>query len=283
VYGLAEQDPYVYFTTDGPGRVERVLKTSTAAPPELLANTGGAPTGIALQGGWLYWTSQFDGTISRMLPDGGMRQLLASGQPKAADIALDGTSIYFTRYIGPAGDLRVMLDGGTPTTLVSPLFQPLGVVVDETYVYYMLRGAPTAPPGVIGVWRVDKNDPANKEQLTFGEASSSLGIDGNAVYASDESQNAIVRIDKATGVATAIVHDVVPDALAIDETNVYWTDPTRGVVASAPKMGGAVTPLAVGQLLGTSTGTFGPALVMVDDTTVYWLAEASGILWAVPK
>jgi len=70
--------------------------------------------------------------------------------------------------------------------------------------------------------------------------------------------------------------------LAIDGTNVYWTDyggsgggsSTNGTVMKAPLAGGAATMLASNQ--------GGPAGITVDPSNVYWVNYTSGTVMSVP-
>jgi hypothetical protein len=71
-----------------------------------------------------------------------------------------------------------------------------------------------------------------------------------------------------------------PWAMAIDATNVYWTDcgdPSGGYVMTVPKAGGAVVALATGDRLSG---------IAVNGSNVYWVAansdSSSGMIMTVP-
>jgi hypothetical protein len=71
-----------------------------------------------------------------------------------------------------------------------------------------------------------------------------------------------------------------PNAIAIDETDVYWTNRDGGTVMKAPKCGGPVTELASAQDT--------PTALALDATNVYWtteggFSEATGAVQWTPK
>jgi hypothetical protein len=55
-----------------------------------------------------------------------------------------------------------------------------------------------------------------------------------------------------------------PQYIAIDSTNVYWTDDWAGTLMAVPLGGGAPTTLAEGDDFGG---------IAVDETSVYWTNE----------
>jgi hypothetical protein len=65
-----------------------------------------------------------------------------------------------------------------------------------------------------------------------------------------------------------------PRGLAMDDTNVYWTDCESGAVMMAPRAGGAAAPVATGQ------GE--PRDIAVDATHVYWTNFLSGEVMKAP-
>jgi hypothetical protein len=73
----------------------------------------------------------------------------------------------------------------------------------------------------------------------------------------------------ATGSATMAALDVgaigSAGGMAVDATNLYWTDPGMQTVLEMPKGGGIVITLATGQ--ANATG------IAVDPTHVYWIAN----------
>jgi hypothetical protein len=62
--------------------------------------------------------------------------------------------------------------------------------------------------------------------------------------------------------------------IAVDATNIYWTNPDNGNVKRAPVGGGTAVMVAVGQDAGGGA-------IAVDGTRVYWLTQ-NGV-WSAPK
>lgn len=59
-----------------------------------------------------------------------------------------------------------------------------------------------------------------------------------------------------------------PQGIALNASNVYWTDSIAGLVSTIAKTGGAVTTLAAGQ-----TDPYG---IAVDANSVYWGNTGTG-------
>jgi hypothetical protein len=74
--------------------------TAKTPPAPTVLATVGAPIGdIAVDGGYVYFTSYKtgnDGTVSRVSADGGNIEVLASGQNQPAGIAVDDVSVYWS-------------------------------------------------------------------------------------------------------------------------------------------------------------------------------------------
>jgi hypothetical protein len=77
--------------------------------------------------------------------------------------------------------------------------------------------------------------------------------------------------------AIALAFDLLsPYHVAVDDTNVYWTDSSGDRVMRAPIAGGWPTVVA-------STGTPSPAGIAVDGTSVYWASTGGQRLLKCPK
>ena len=86
-----------------------------------------------------------------------------------------------------------------------------------------------------------------------------------------------MKVSKAGGSATLLaVAQSGPMAVAVDGTNVYWTNNTGGTVMKCAVGGcSSATTLASGQS--------GPAGIAVDSTSVYWANETGGTIMKVAK
>jgi hypothetical protein len=119
--------------------------------------TGGMEEGygvaIAVNGGYLYWTSEFAGTVGKVPVTGGDATILATGQAHATGIATDGTSVYWVCDVAVGSVVKVSVDGGTPTTIAVAVY-PRAVALDDTNVYWANR-APSAQ-SANGVFKAPK-------------------------------------------------------------------------------------------------------------------------------
>lgn len=64
-------------------------------------------------------------------------------------------------------------------------------------------------------------------------------------------------------------------SLALDETHLYWTESTTGIVARVAKAGGATQVLATGQV--------SPGRIVVQGSTVYWVNTLGGAVMRAKK
>ncbi|WP_394833356.1 hypothetical protein LVJ94_43310 [Pendulispora rubella] len=98
----------------------------------------------------LYWATSDGRILQTHRPDAldalqNCRQstveTMASGQGVIASVALDGAFVYFTVSNGEKGSLRRIQRSGTDVeTLLDDLNDPRGIVVDDAYVYVVVRG-----------------------------------------------------------------------------------------------------------------------------------------------
>jgi hypothetical protein len=116
--------------------------------PTVIASGLASPVALALDGANVYFATS-DGAVraaSKTTVDGGAGTVLASGQ-NATSIAVDANRVYWTNG-GASGALLAaplagLPDGGTPTTLASPLATPSGLSLAGVNVYFAGGGNPT--------------------------------------------------------------------------------------------------------------------------------------------
>jgi hypothetical protein len=119
-----------------------------------------------------------------------------------------------------------------------------------------------------------RSDGGNPYLLAGMPIDSGVAVDATDVYFC--TVGAVKKAPKAGGAATTIAtfSGAVSD-IAVDATDVFWTDFGNGKVWKAPKAGGAPTQLASGQ-----AGAHGIAL---DAANVYFTAQTAGNVVKVPK
>jgi hypothetical protein len=226
--------------------------------------------------------------------------------PRGLHTALDETDVYFTRGDPPLNSaiLRCSKCGcDKPTELASKLPLPAGIAVDDAYVYWTdsLEGSLT---------RIAKADPTQKQTMKSLDQPIGLAIDDAYVYWTEIgtgdslARAGIWRAKKAdfssptllTSAAT-LPDDLIPYAIAVDATDLYFTtapdlddqnammpcDASNGTIRRVAKAGNAnqtSSKLASGQAC--------PVAIALSGDAIYWanLGAGTGLagsIYARPK
>jgi hypothetical protein len=90
----------VYFANfSATGSIMRVkVGSTTPATPEVMASGQSYPNGLAVDGGYVYWTNRGDGTVNRLstaAPPGTAPKVLATGQLAPGSLVVGGSFIYW--------------------------------------------------------------------------------------------------------------------------------------------------------------------------------------------
>jgi hypothetical protein len=107
----------------------------------------------------------------------------------------------------------------------------------------------------------------------------SIAVEGANVYWANSST--LVSMPQDGGAITTLASGQNPWAIAVDQTSIYWTDNTDGVVLKAPAgVAGPISTLASGNDTNSAYG------IAVDDKSVYWtndiLNTVVGAVMSVP-
>ena len=211
---------------------------------ETLATLSADPVGLVLAGANAYVTEGGDGYLHAVPRQGGSSVSLGV---KGRPMAATATDVIVLTGSGTGavfGLVRVPLNGGAPTALVQNSDDISSVAVDEANVYYGVNGGTSSSGG--GIYRVP---------LTGG-----------------------APVMLAAGVT------LVPDFLAVDDTDVYWGSvqpgdtPVAGtLIGKVAKTGGSPVAFASG-----APGAFLRALA-VDQDAVYWIQSGPVGVMREPK
>ena len=99
----------------------------------------------------------------------------------------------------------------------------------------------------------------------------------------------IRKVSKNGGAVTVLASGIgAVNEIAVDATNVYWTEYNElngnGAIKSVPKNGGTITTLASGTPAGSVYDVFSPVGLTLDLTYVYWgETVGGGAIRRVPK
>jgi hypothetical protein len=234
--------------------------------------------GLTVSGSYLYWANPTGGTIGRArLGASGPEEIKESfitGASNPQAVAIGGEYIYWTNAageeedegsigrakLGPGGAEEVRQDffatSFTHLVEVSPsntteitLFNPRGIAVDETHIYWGdvgLNGNPGSSSALIRSnlkgeeveeYGEFENQPG--EYLPFHIAPQGLAIEGNFIYVSTHGKNDATsnlrRLSLLDPRAPALFasEEGVIDGLATDSTHFYWANTTTNSIGRA--------------------------------------------------
>jgi hypothetical protein len=158
--GVGVEGATVYFGGGKPPNIKSVpsaggkvtnLTPKTACDVPYCASVGGLTTDAHDA----YWSALMLGgystsAVSAMKLSGGVPDDLDDDQGIVANLASDGTNLYWTTYANAPGygDVntveKVSVAGGAPTTIAANQHAPRGIAVDATSVYWANSGSPSS-------------------------------------------------------------------------------------------------------------------------------------------
>jgi hypothetical protein len=235
----------------------------------------------------LYWTTK-NGHIRRVPKNGGPPTTILTGEAELHAIAVDGTTLYFSRGTNATSAVKSMpIDGGVPTVLASvpDTINPGRLVVAGDYLYFAC--GPTAQYDG-SMRRIPKNGGPVEIIIDNIPGERGYAIDGDYIYYAGvmggPANDYISRIAIADGAETVLTsgYEDLLD-IAVDATHVYFVskapDPSYYVHAAVwklAKQGGPPT------LVGTTHAWLWS--IAVDAQHIYLAQQATiyNAPWAGP-
>jgi hypothetical protein len=101
-----------------------------------------------------------------------------------------------------------------------------------------------------------------------------LTIDDNNVYWTDTGTLKVMKVPLAGGKHHELASGVTSSGIAVEGTTVYWTDSALGTVSSIPRAGGSPSTLV--------TGVNDPTMLVAIASSLFWLDPADDAVLSAP-
>ena len=274
--GLVVDGDFVYFVTGGFAKAENAVKRVPAAggPVETLASGDFVVSGhVATDDGFVYWTSEWPGTVMRVAKTGGAVTTLLGDQPRPTFLALDDKFVYFATYAkeAPGGTIaRVSKQGGAAELLASAHPYISGLLLDEKHCYWV---SPT------GLWKQPKAGGEATRLSPDKQHLTRLASDGRELFffvrSTDFDQDfAVGRMANTGGEITKLTPPAEWNLdLGLSDSHVYFFQHGSGrgeyALQRVAKSGGAPETVDVGTIPSGHLAIAGGNAYFTDLDTVY--------------
>lgn len=258
-----------------------------ACQPVMLASGEVTPSRLAVEGGWLYWSSYSSNAVKRIAVDGGVVQTLAAGMGHPLGISADSDHVYWlSDSPTDGGAWEAPLDGGAPLLLAADRSSNTVVRIGSRLYWgsasmIALQSLPL-DGGTATTWptpSVPTDITTDGRQLYFGTRA---GATAGGIFSVD--------FDGGSGVQLASGSTVV--RLAVANGTAAWIDTTvvNGVARDAGVFtmlldGGAARRIASLEDMNYPLPDGGPSIwsgLAADDQYVYWTDIDAGAVFRAP-
>jgi hypothetical protein len=282
-YGVAVDTASVYWTSLQNHSVHKAPKADGGATTlAQQANGVSSPSGIFVEGGFVYWTNfvNFSGTIMRcpVAGCGAAPQIVVPDVNAPTDVTVDGTRVYVTEYNGfqISSAPKAGADAATPIFATSS--KPEAIALDGDHLVWIDDGS-----GQVHRIATDGGDLIDYGANGFDGRG--VAVDSNNVYWVNLAGNVSKRSKDGGGATQALaVGEGNPLDIVVDGTNAYWIKvvfPADGGLDLSASV--RTCALAACTPADLATGQKHPRSLAMDSEAIYWVNFADGAVMKVAK
>lgn len=192
--------------------------------------------------------------------------VLAKDQLQMQGLTADNQYVYWvTSSQNLTGKVqKVAFGGGAITTLATNQSNPGSLVLDQGNLFWSNVYCCSST-----IMKVSADGGTATPIATAQPGPQGLTYYDGAVYWPNHvAAGSLMSASTSGGAATTVIANVDrPTSIALDATNIYWTEDGAGVIRKAPRAGGAAALLVSNQK--------NPTLVNVSATYLYWINDTS--------
>lgn len=236
--------------------------------------TSSEPRDVLVTATHLYWTNLNTGVIQRANLDGTAVTTIATGIDAPSGIATDGTFLYWTTggnndTPGTGGITRANLDGTAPTSIMTGADKPIGLTVSGSFIYWANSVSSTIGRGSLtGPFAANQSfiGAADVGALPYG-----LEANGTHLYWTNLTGTTVRRAPLSGSPATVITDTANgPTGVTLDGTYVYWANYGNGTIGRALLDGSSATQTYVTPTVANGQATAHAVGLAVNATHLHW-------------
>lgn len=237
----------------------------------------------AADGTWWYGSDQTFTTITLVA-----KTTIATGLIYPQQFAVDANNVYWTEAVDATGAAntgtvkKAAIAGGAATTLATGLSNPFGIAVNATNVYWSELNSIGSGLGYVKTVPIGGScagAACTKVTNTQFNNPQYIALDATNIYVTElgtfdtatgmrKSDGKVNKISLVTGAVTALATGLSgPQTIAIDATNVYWTEIANSVAGA-----GYIkqTPIIPGTTQTLLSGVSSSQNIAIDSSSVYF-------------